>query len=301
MGINLQKLSRLKPETKSCLIYRKHLAKGTEFQKGVKIIERKSIEMQLYLGNNRILSSDSEIKKTKEKNPTIKKNKRKNNKLRFANSILKKAITKVDKTKTTISESQHLKKSVKATEISMTQTEEFGSETMKHFEDSESNSSASVFSRHTFMSFKVNCRTKVTSLTDSKSTEPRPKKLRGRVEWFSEKCSGSKSSNGTPNFQKPGEKFSYSKKIKTGDAPRGLMKPTNFTSPEKVSAESHFENPSVKQSTAKPFRFSDAHEIMENITKSRSHHRRPSDDGYPMEFLIDMQNKEHKGDKSPHT
>ncbi|GIY33737.1 hypothetical protein CEXT_217331 [Caerostris extrusa] len=39
---------------------------------------------------------------------------------------------------------------------------------------------------------------------------------------------------------------------------------------------------------------------MESITKDKiTSPRRPSDDGYPMEFLIDMQNKEHKGDKSP--
>ncbi|GIY33738.1 hypothetical protein CEXT_217341 [Caerostris extrusa] len=59
-----------------------------------------------------------------------------------------------------------------------------------------------------------------TSLTDSKSTEPRPKKLRGRVEWFSEKCSGSRVQMEHPTSRNLSDKFSYSEKDKNGDAPR---------------------------------------------------------------------------------
>ncbi|GIY00006.1 putative helicase senataxin [Caerostris darwini] len=137
-----------------------------------------------------------------------------------------------------------------------------------------------------------------TSLTDSKSVEPRPKKLRGRVEWFLDEMEQVTSRDLS-------DKFSYSEKDKNGKCSSSLIKPSNFPSPPQLSAESPFENPSVKQMTAESSESCDAHENIKSFTKDKTKSpvpRRPSGYGSRMEFLIDMPCEYNRVEGStPHT
>ncbi|GIY10503.1 helicase sen1 [Caerostris extrusa] len=157
-----------------------------------------------------------------------------------------------------------------------------------------------------------------TLLTDPKPMEPRPKKMRGKEEGFQERCSGSTIKIEHAKPRELDQKLSYAKKVKNGSCSMSSTKSANSSSSKKNSSESHFEN---KQNAAKPSvssdthfenrslkqntsASSDAHKNIKNVTKDKTKSsvpRRPSSYGSRMGFLIDMESKENKEDKStPH-